>query len=232
VKTEDLTDDWVYAGTMGRAQIKQSGSRVILQLTWTPNTDPSPHYRIDATVAGRSLNGTWRCVTRVCNGQGGKFHADIDADANRLVVSQTEDPGGTNGWNTLVLTRAPSSAERMAKALDATGVVQIYDIFFDTDQTAIKPESKSRLDEVSKLLKNNPSLNLEVAGHTDNTGTHQHNVSLSKARATAVVRALVETYGISAARLHAMGYGDTKPFAPNDTERNRANNRRVELRKL
>ena len=85
---------------------------------------------------------------------------------------------------------------------------------------------------VAKLLKADPGLKLEVAGHTDNTGTAAHNLQLSAGRAAAVVNALVATYGIDRARLEPKGYGDTRPVAPNDGEANRARNRRVELRKL
>jgi OmpA-OmpF porin, OOP family len=123
-------------------------------------------------------------------------------------------------------------AEEMAGALSRTGKIDIYGIYFDVDKANLKPESKGTLDEVAKLLKADPSLKLEVAGHTDNTGSAAHNMQLSSERATAVVSALVATYGIDRARLQAKGYGDSKPVAPNDTEGNRAKNRRVELRKL
>jgi len=123
-------------------------------------------------------------------------------------------------------------ATEMAKALTDTGKIDIYGIYFDTDRTDLKPESKSTLEEVAKLLKTDPSLRLEVAGHTDNTGAPAHNMQLSGGRAAAVVNALVTTYGVDRARLQAKGYGDSKPVAPNDTEQNRARNRRVELRKL
>ncbi len=231
-KFPDLSGNWVYGGALGRVVIKQSGKSVSLELTWTPNSDPSPHYKIDTAISGGALDGTWRCLARACNGQSGKFHAEISADASRLTISHTDDPGGTNQWNSFVLERAPSNAAGMAKALKDTGAVQIYDIFFDIDQAVIKPESKPILEEIAKLLKNDPSLKLEVAGHTDHTGSQQHNMVLSQARAQAVVQALANHYGIRMARLRAKGYGDTKPIAPNDTEQNRANNRRVELRKL
>jgi len=81
-------------------------------------------------------------------------------------------------------------------------------------------------------LKIDRTLKVEVAGHTDNTGTADHNQTLSEGRAKAVVDALVKDYGIDAARLQAKGYGATKPVAPNDTDDGRAKNRRVELRKL
>jgi OOP family OmpA-OmpF porin len=116
--------------------------------------------------------------------------------------------------------------------LSRTGKIDIYGIYFDLDKANLKPESKGTLDEVAKLLKADPSLKLEVAGHTDNTGSAAHNMQLSSERATAVVNALVGNYGIDRVRLQAKGYGDSKPVAPNDTEGNRAKNRRVELRKL
>ena len=123
-------------------------------------------------------------------------------------------------------------ATDIAKALTDTGKIDIYGIYFDVDRTELKPESRGTLEEVAKLLKADPALKLEVAGHTDNTGGAAHNQQLSAGRAAAVVNALVATYGIDRARLEPKGYGDTKPVAPNDSEVNRARNRRVELRKL
>jgi outer membrane protein OmpA-like peptidoglycan-associated protein len=123
-------------------------------------------------------------------------------------------------------------ADDMAKALASDGKLDLYGILFDIDKTDLKPESKTTLDEVAKLLKADPALKLEVAGHTDNTGNAEHNMKLSAGRAAAVVNALVTNYGIDKARLQPNGYGDTKPVAPNDTDQNRAKNRRVELKKI
>jgi outer membrane protein OmpA-like peptidoglycan-associated protein len=123
-------------------------------------------------------------------------------------------------------------APEMAKALSATGKIDIYGILFDVDKTELKPESRATLEEVAKLLKSDPSLRIEVGGHTDNTGGADHNMKLSVGRAAAVVNALVGTYGIDKSRLQPQGYGDAKPVAPNDSDQGRAKNRRVELRKL
>jgi len=120
----------------------------------------------------------------------------------------------------------------LAQTLATTGKVDVYGILFDIDKANIKPTSKPTLDQVAKLLKDDPTLKLEVAGHTDSTGSAAHNLALSQRRAAAVVQALIKTYGIDAARLKAKGYGDTKPVAGNDTEEGRAKNRRVELKKL
>ncbi len=123
-------------------------------------------------------------------------------------------------------------ASDMAKAIADTGKIAIYGITFDVDKADIKPESKPTLSEVAALLKNDASLKLEISGHTDNTGTKEHNIDLSLGRAAAVVKELTTTYAIEAARLTAKGFGDTKPIADNTSEDGRAKNRRVELAKL
>ncbi|HUL96411.1 MAG TPA: OmpA family protein [Usitatibacter sp.] len=130
--------------------------------------------------------------------------------------------------NKMVLLKAAD----MAEALKTKGSVDIYGIYFDTDNSMIKPESKPTLDEVATLLKGDGALKLEVSGHTDNTGGKGHNLKLSEDRAQAVVKALTASYGIEGKRLVARGYGDTKPVAPNSNDDGRAKNRRVELRKI
>jgi OOP family OmpA-OmpF porin len=130
--------------------------------------------------------------------------------------------------NKMVLVKAADIAD----ALATKGSIDLYGIYFDVDKTDIKPESTKTLDEVASLLKIDRSLKLEISGHTDNTGTAEHNMKLSDGRARAVVDALVKTYSIDASRLEAKGYGDTKPVASNDSEDGRAKNRRVELKKI
>lgn len=124
------------------------------------------------------------------------------------------------------------TAADMADALASKGSVDLYGILFDTDKSDIKPESTDTLDQIASLLKIDRGLKLEVSGHTDNTGDKAHNQKLSEQRATAVVDTLEKKYGIDAARLVAKGYGDTMPVAPNDTDANKAKNRRVELKKI
>jgi outer membrane protein OmpA-like peptidoglycan-associated protein len=72
---------------------------------------------------------------------------------------------------------------------------------------------------------------LEIQGHTDNKGSNDHNMKLSKHRANTVINYL-ELFGIDSKKLKAKGYGETKPVASNDTEEGRAKNRRVELVKI
>ncbi len=122
-----------------------------------------------------------------------------------------------------------ADAKFLSDGLGATGHVAVYGILFDTDKAAIKPESETALQEIAKLLQQNPSLNVFVVGHTDSTGEFAHNMSLSDARAKAVVAALTAKHGIAAARLSAYGCGPLAPVASNDTDEGKAKNRRVEL---
>ncbi len=120
-------------------------------------------------------------------------------------------------------------AGEMAKAIDATGRIALYGIYFDTDKTEIKPASKETLEQIAKLLTDQGELELVVVGHTDNRGKLDYNMDLSKRRAEAVKRALVADYGIEAGRLAAWGVGYLAPVACNRAEDGRAKNRRVEL---
>jgi outer membrane protein OmpA-like peptidoglycan-associated protein len=122
-----------------------------------------------------------------------------------------------------------ADAGGLAQGLDREGRVSVYGIYFDTDKADIKPESKAALDEIAKLLKARVDLQLFVVGHTDMTGSFGHNRALSEARARAVVKALVDTYGIAAARLEGHGVGPLAPVASNARPADQAKNRRVEL---
>ncbi|MEO5596342.1 MAG: DUF4892 domain-containing protein [Lysobacteraceae bacterium] len=121
------------------------------------------------------------------------------------------------------------SAGDMAKSIAATGKVALYGIFFDTGKSVVKSESKPTLEQIAALLKSQPTLKLGVVGHTDNVGGAPSNLSLSKRRADAVANALIEDYGVDAARLTPSGAGMGTPVGSNDSEAGRAKNRRVEL---
>ncbi len=120
-------------------------------------------------------------------------------------------------------------AEEMSKAISENGRVALYGIYFETDKATIKPDSRPALEEIAKLLKQEPKLTLHVVGHTDNTGTFEHNLDLSRRRADAVKTALTKEFGIAADRLTPNGVASLAPVASNATEEGRAKNRRVEL---
>jgi OmpA-OmpF porin, OOP family len=103
-----------------------------------------------------------------------------------------------------------------------------HSINFDIDKASIRPESMGEINQIKAVLIANPDLKFEIDGHTDNTGTPAHNLTLSQQRADAVKAELI-TLGIDASRLTTKGFGDTKPMTGNDTADGKANNRRVEF---
>ena len=101
-------------------------------------------------------------------------------------------------------------------------------IHFETGNDSIRPESAAAMDVITAYLRNNEDTSFYVVGHTDDTGELQANLALSKARATAVAKALTER-GIDPTRLAAAGVGPWSPVASNQTQAGKAANRRVEL---
>jgi len=99
---------------------------------------------------------------------------------------------------------------------------------FDNDKATLRPEAFAILDKVAIGLKDWGDVNIEVAGHTDSKSDDEYNLKLSQRRAEAVRDYLISK-GISADRLTAKGYGESKPIADNETEEGRFKNRRVEL---
>jgi OOP family OmpA-OmpF porin len=99
---------------------------------------------------------------------------------------------------------------------------------FETGKAVLLPESQGILDQVAQSLVDNPGVNVEVGGHTDNTGHAELNVRLSQARANTVREYLIGK-GVDGGRITARGYGQEKPVADNATAAGRAANRRVEL---
>lgn len=105
---------------------------------------------------------------------------------------------------------------------------ELKNIFFETDKSELLPQSYRELDKLVQVLNENPNMEIEIHGHTDNQGTDKHNINLSQNRAEAVVNYL-RAKEISYNRLAYKGYGDTKPISTNETESGRQLNRRVEF---
>jgi outer membrane protein OmpA-like peptidoglycan-associated protein len=103
----------------------------------------------------------------------------------------------------------------------------LKNVFFDFDLYNLKKESRAELDRLYAFLMDNPNVKLELAGHTDNWGPYEHNITLSTNRAKAVLDYLVAK-GVDPARLTYKGYGPDVPIATNDTDEGRALNRRTE----
>ena len=109
--------------------------------------------------------------------------------------------------------------------------IVLNNIFFDFDKAVLKPESFPELNRIIEVMKGKSGMQIEIAGHTDNTGTGAYNLSLSERRAKAVITYLAEK-GIPASRLKVVFFGESKPAATNDTIEGRKKNRRVEFKIL
>jgi outer membrane protein OmpA-like peptidoglycan-associated protein/tetratricopeptide (TPR) repeat protein len=112
--------------------------------------------------------------------------------------------------------------------LEEGSVTVLKNVFFDLGSSDLRKESYIELDRFLKVLKQNPTLHVEIAGHTDNVGNNQANFELSQRRAMAVVKYLSDK-GIDAGRLCALGYGEKYNVASNDTSDGRQQNRRTEI---
>lgn len=121
------------------------------------------------------------------------------------------------------------SAEQIKKDISTEGKAIFYGIYFDSGKSTIKAESAEAIAEIAKYLTANAAVNVYIVGHTDNTGTHESNMSLSTERARAVVDLLVQKHQISSARLQAAGVGPLAPITTNKTEEGKSKNRRVEM---
>jgi outer membrane protein OmpA-like peptidoglycan-associated protein len=148
----------------------------------------------------------------------------IDDNNGGVLVEIVEPAAMETGKVSVNLT-----ADAMAKAINTEGKVALYGLYFDTDRAELRSDSKPSLDEVAKLLRQTPKLDVYVVGHTDNQGTFAHNLELAQKRSESIVRALTSDYKIDAGRLSPKSVASLAPIASEDTEAGRARNRRVEL---
>lgn len=141
-----------------------------------------------------------------------------------IAVSQNEDFSGLTSYQEITrnLELAP---------LKVGETVRLSNIFFVQSKPELRPESKSELERILQLMNNNPTLEIELGGHTDNQGSSSANLKLSEQRALTVMQYLIEN-GIDKKRLKYKGYGGTRPIASNANAESRKKNRRVEIKIL
>lgn len=107
--------------------------------------------------------------------------------------------------------------------------IPLENVFFESNKYKLKPESYTELDRFISFLQKNNNLRVEISGHTDNEGSTEHNKNLSLQRAKSVLDYIVSK-GVDPKRIISKGYGESMPIAPNDTEKGKAKNRRVEFK--
>ncbi|MES1948507.1 OmpA/MotB domain-containing protein [Salinisphaera sp. C84B14] len=185
----------------------------------------SPGYRIDAErFGGRGAKQQYMAAHKADSG--GDIYVGIQIAASGPGVVVQVD---TLRVKPREIGAIAVNAAQMANDLDTQGRVALYGIFFNTDSTQVKPESRPTLSEIAKLMAERPDLRLLVVGHTDSRGSFDYNIDLSQRRAGAVVNALVTRYGVDTDRLKPWGVGYAVPRASNKSDVGMAENRRVEL---
>jgi outer membrane protein OmpA-like peptidoglycan-associated protein len=130
--------------------------------------------------------------------------------------------------NIKITTAAPDVRSKLL----TEGKLVSYGIYFDVNKDVLKAESFGTLNDIAKVLKENPAVRIKIVGHTDADGSDVTNLDLSKRRAAAVKTEMVKSFGIDATRIETDGKGESQPIAPNNTPANKALNRRVEFIKL
>ncbi len=149
-------------------------------------------------------------------------------DFNRLRFSLWSSGGQPLLSNIRITTAAPDTRSKLL----TEGKLISYGIYFDVNSDKIKPESKGAVNDIAKVLSENPDVRIRIDGHTDSDGDNANNLDLSKRRAASVKNMLVADYAIDKSRIETDGFGETKPVAENSTSEGKAKNRRVEFIKL
>jgi OOP family OmpA-OmpF porin len=185
---------------------------------------------LEASVVYEGLGNTQRGVAR-SNPATGEYQIVLPAGARFGFRGEAPRyyPENVNVDLSAVTAYAERTQDLLLVPLEVGSTVRLNNIFFDVNRATLRPESALELDRLADYLRANPTVEVEIGGHTDNTGTDEANRTLSQARARAVAEYLAGK-GIAARRVQSRGYGEAAPTASNDTEEGRQQNRRVEFK--
>lgn len=223
-----------------RDRLAALGYKTVFDCTSSTCTGFGPVNKVVRLTFGESVLGRWSF--RGGYGRNPRFLVmEKDDDDTRstaaLLVGEAGIEGDPPRYALLVVDQAAlkmdqitvPTPEAITDAFGKQGRIALYGIYFDTGASKVKPESAPTLKAIADLMNKQRDLSLIVVGHTDNVGSFDVNISLSQARAAAVVAALTKDYKIAESRLTPFGAGMAAPAMPNASEAGRAKNRRVEL---
>lgn len=166
----------------------------------------------------------------------------------RSCVVQPTTQGNTNSWGdlgALISKKLPNGStlqfpdlgmeNKLIQFIEGQDNKSIWFSFdrlkFKTNRAELQPESDEQLKNIADILNAYPNIKMQLGGYTDNTGDNDYNLKLSQDRADSVRQELI-TLGADGNNIEAKGYGSAFPVAPNDTEENRAKNRRIDIRMI
>lgn len=177
----------------------------------------------DATLAARFKSDAVTGEYMVAVPSGRRYAMYIKANGYLIRSENITVPQGERGMEL--------DLDVTLETLEAGSLATMKNLFFATGSAELQPASLAELNQLKELLQTHGSLRLEISGHTDSDGPAELNQTLSEARANAVRDHLV-AQGVNGDRLVAIGHGDAKPVAANDSDSNKALNRRTEIKVL
>ncbi|MDZ4724586.1 MAG: OmpA family protein [Leptospira sp.] len=169
--------------------------------------------------ASYDIQGIYHTRRSLNTAEKDKFTEDVLKD---LIVGDISQP---NPLNLNQKTESPISVRKT----DDGVTFSLDSILFDFNDSNLKPEASEAIKRISEILKKHSEREIRVSGHTDNVGKKDYNLKLSEDRAKSVLNELVDKHKLDDRKISFHGYGDSVPVVPNDTEENRAKNRRVEI---
>lgn len=177
------------------------------------------------TVANTSSDGkNGLYIVSLPAGKDYAFHVTANGFLFHSQNVEKNNENGNEQWQ-------PVTVDIALHPIESGERIALRNVFFETGRWDILPESEYELAKVVDLLTKNPTLKIELGGHTDNIGRPEANQRLSEQRAKAVYDYLINK-GIPSNRLSYKGYGETQPVATNDTDEGRRENRRTEIKVL
>jgi OOP family OmpA-OmpF porin len=185
---------------------------------------------LEATVVYEGLGNAQRGIAR-SNAATGEYQIVLPAGARFGFRGEAPRyyPENVNVDLSAVTAYAERTQDLLLVPLEVGSTVRLNNIFFDVGRATLRPESALELDRLAEYLRANPTVEVEIGGHTDDTGTDAANQTLSQGRARAVAEYL-SGKGIAPRRVQSRGYGESAPTVPNDSDENRQQNRRVEFK--
>jgi len=194
-------------------------------------TDARTHRPLDAAVEIIDLEKNSPVYQDYSSADKGDFLATLTAGKNYgLNVSKNGYLFYSANFSLIgIKAKEPYNLNIELSPIEVGNKVVLNNIFFDTNKFDLKPDSKAELEKLLEFLAQNPNIRIEISGHTDNVGNMQSNQVLSENRAKAVYSYLVAA-GVNPQRLVYKGYGQTQPIVPNNSDENRAKNRRTEFK--
>ncbi|HVX52380.1 MAG TPA: OmpA family protein [Chitinophagaceae bacterium] len=223
-------DNFNIADAVVTAALTHNDPRFTLAGYALSKTDSKPVGDATVTVQNNTAGTTAETST---SSDDGSFYLQLEAGSDFKVAGKKAGYiSNIENVSTRGLNRSTTLYVKLQLEIDEVkrGVAMVMNkIYFETGKAGLNTAASGDLDKLVKFMLDNPTIHLEISGHTDNVGSAATNNKLSLGRASSVVQYLVQ-HGIQQTRLVAKGYGASQPVADNNTPEGRARNRRVEIR--